>query len=138
MPPSASAAARAAELARIGADPDRRGAPAIIAPPSELRGVLDYDDLIVKARNLLRTRGDAAQWVLYKLDGGIDHMLVDEAQDTSPEQWDDRAQADRGILRRRRAASGAIPAPSSRWATRSSPSSASRAPTPPSSTSTAR
>jgi ATP-dependent helicase/nuclease subunit A len=28
-----------------------------------------------------------AAWVLYKLDGGIDHVLVDEAQDTSPEQW---------------------------------------------------
>ncbi|MCB1408284.1 MAG: UvrD-helicase domain-containing protein, partial [Rhodobacteraceae bacterium] len=30
---------------------------------------------------------DVAQWVLFKLDGGIDHILVDEAQDTSPEQW---------------------------------------------------
>ena len=52
-----------------------------------LRGVLDYDDLIVETRNLLHRRG-AAQWVLYKLDGGIDHVLIDEAQDTSPEQWD--------------------------------------------------
>jgi ATP-dependent helicase/nuclease subunit A len=52
-----------------------------------LRGVLDYDDLIVETRNLLAKRG-AAQWVLYKLDGGIDHMLIDEAQDTSPEQWE--------------------------------------------------
>ena len=32
----------------------------------------------------------AAAWVLYKLDGGIDHILVDEAQDTSPAQWADR------------------------------------------------
>ncbi len=52
-----------------------------------LRGVLDYDDLIVETRNLLTRRG-AAQWVLYKLDGGIDHVLIDEAQDTSPEQWE--------------------------------------------------
>ena len=52
-----------------------------------LRGVLDYDDLIVETRNLLHRRG-AAQWVLYKLDGGIDHVLIDEAQDTSPEQWE--------------------------------------------------
>jgi ATP-dependent helicase/nuclease subunit A len=52
-----------------------------------LRGVLDYDDLIVETRNLL-ARGRAAQWVLYKLDGGIDHVLIDEAQDTSPEQWE--------------------------------------------------
>jgi ATP-dependent helicase/nuclease subunit A len=29
-----------------------------------------------------------AQWVLFRLDGGIDHILVDEAQDTSPAQWD--------------------------------------------------
>jgi len=50
------------------------------------RGVLDYDDLILATRNLLERPG-AAQWVLYKLDNGIDHVLVDEAQDTSPEQW---------------------------------------------------
>src|SRR5258705_8391302 len=52
-----------------------------------LRGVLDYDHFIVETRNLLHRRG-AAQWVLYKLDGGIDHVLIDEAQDTSPEQWE--------------------------------------------------
>ena len=47
---------------------------------------LDYDDLIVKTQNLL-SRADAAAWVLYKIDGGIDHILVDEAQDTNPAQW---------------------------------------------------
>lgn len=51
------------------------------------RALLDYDDLIEKSRALL-TRSAMAPWVLYKLDGGIDHILVDEAQDTSPEQWD--------------------------------------------------
>lgn len=51
------------------------------------RGWLDFDDLIFKARALL-TRPDVAQWVLFRLDGGIDHILVDEAQDTSPAQWD--------------------------------------------------
>lgn len=51
------------------------------------RALLDYDDLIEKSRELL-TRSAMAPWVLYKLDGGIDHILVDEAQDTSPEQWD--------------------------------------------------
>jgi len=51
------------------------------------RSLLDYDDLIQIARRLLRTPGVAA-WVLYKLDGGIDHILIDEAQDTNPEQWD--------------------------------------------------
>lgn len=52
-----------------------------------LRGWLDFDDLIIKSRQLLNDRS-VAQWVLYRLDGGIDHILVDEAQDTSPAQWD--------------------------------------------------
>ena len=51
------------------------------------RGWLDFDDLILKARNLL-TNPAVAAWVLYRIDGGIDHILVDEAQDTSPRQWD--------------------------------------------------
>ncbi|PCH74378.1 MAG: hypothetical protein COC12_03730 [Rhodobacteraceae bacterium] len=51
------------------------------------RGWLDFDDLIHKARLLLNDPAVAA-WVLYRLDGGIDHILVDEAQDTSPAQWD--------------------------------------------------
>lgn len=49
-------------------------------------GALDFDDLIRKAKALLTDR-DVAQWVLFRLDGGIDHILVDEAQDTSPTQW---------------------------------------------------
>ncbi|WP_296374938.1 double-strand break repair helicase AddA [Yoonia sp.] len=49
-------------------------------------GALDFDDLIRKARALLTDPG-VAQWVLFRLDGGIDHLLVDEAQDTSPTQW---------------------------------------------------
>ena len=53
----------------------------------QLRGWLDFDDLILKARNLLNDPA-VATWVLYRLDGGIDHILVDEAQDTSPVQWD--------------------------------------------------
>jgi len=51
------------------------------------RGALDYDDLIVETSNLLK-RSNAAAWILYKLDGGLDHVLIDEAQDTSPEQWE--------------------------------------------------
>lgn len=50
------------------------------------RGWLDFDDLIVRAGDLL-TDPAVAAWVLYRLDGGIDHILVDEAQDTSPAQW---------------------------------------------------
>lgn len=49
-------------------------------------GWLDFDDLILRARALLNDRA-VAEWVLYRLDGGIDHILVDEAQDTSPVQW---------------------------------------------------
>ena len=52
----------------------------------QARGALDFADLILKTCELLTQRADAA-WVLYKLDGGIDHILVDEAQDTAPEQW---------------------------------------------------
>ncbi len=52
-----------------------------------MRGWLDFDDLILKARDLLNDPAVAA-WVLYRLDGGIDHILVDEAQDTSPTQWE--------------------------------------------------
>jgi ATP-dependent helicase/nuclease subunit A len=47
---------------------------------------LDFEDLVQLACRLLNSR-PAAAWVLYKLDGGIDHILVDEAQDTAPEQW---------------------------------------------------
>lgn len=51
------------------------------------RAALDYDDLILRVKRLLSGER-AAAWVLYKLDGGIDHVLVDEAQDTNPDQWD--------------------------------------------------
>jgi ATP-dependent helicase/nuclease subunit A len=48
-------------------------------------GFLDYGDLIGRTSRLLVDPG--AAWVLYKLDGGIDHLLLDEVQDTAPEQW---------------------------------------------------
>ena len=48
-------------------------------------GSYDYDDLI--ARTLRMMSSVDSGWVLYKLDGGIDHVLVDEAQDTSIDQW---------------------------------------------------
>ncbi|MBF9061384.1 double-strand break repair helicase AddA, partial [Rhodobacterales bacterium HKCCSP123] len=51
------------------------------------RGWLDFDDLIRGTLRLLTTE-KMAQWVLFRLDGGIDHILVDEAQDTSPPQWE--------------------------------------------------
>ncbi len=50
------------------------------------RGALDFTDLVLRTKELVAERPDAA-WVLYKLDGGIDHILLDEAQDTAPDQW---------------------------------------------------
>lgn len=48
-------------------------------------GQVDYADLIARTSQLLVDPG--AAWVLYKLDGGIDHLLLDEVQDTAPAQW---------------------------------------------------
>ena len=50
------------------------------------RGLLDYDDLIDKTLEMLDRVSSG--WVHYKLDRGVDHVLIDEAQDTSPRQWD--------------------------------------------------
>lgn len=53
----------------------------------ETRAQVDFDDLINKTHALL-TQKLASLWVLYKLDGGLTHVLLDEAQDTSPQQWE--------------------------------------------------
>ncbi len=78
---AATVAERTAALLRVGAAVleayDRR--------KSEL-AALDFDDLIAASRRLLDQPG-IASWVQYKLDQQIDHLLVDEGQDTSPEQW---------------------------------------------------
>ncbi len=58
----------------------------IYAAEKRARNFLDYDDLIIRTHQLLNAHG--AAWVLYKLDEGIDHILIDEAQDTSGLQWD--------------------------------------------------
>jgi ATP-dependent helicase/nuclease subunit A len=47
--------------------------------------LLDFDDLVSKLASLFETQ--SADWVRYKLDAGIDHILVDESQDTNGEQW---------------------------------------------------
>lgn len=62
---------------------------AILEKYQELKlrqSALDYDDLIDYTQQLLVQPG-IASWVLFKLDGGIDHLLIDEAQDTNPRQW---------------------------------------------------
>ncbi|HWI28838.1 MAG TPA: double-strand break repair helicase AddA [Stellaceae bacterium] len=98
-----AAAALAAEADRLGRVVAARGAAALAAASAALvrlggavldayeqhkerRALLDYDDLVLKARDLLERPG-VAPWVLFKLDGGLDHILIDEAQDTNPEQW---------------------------------------------------
>jgi ATP-dependent helicase/nuclease subunit A len=68
------------------------------------RGLLDYDDLIDKTLELLGNV-DAA-WVHYKLDFGVDHLLIDEAQDTSSKQW----QIVRNLVAEFTAGAGAQPA----------------------------
>ena len=92
-----------AETVRLARLADRRAALASLAATSALlrlgdrvigryeagkraRGVLDFDDLVGRTADLL-SRSDAAQWVQYKLDKGIDHVLIDEAQDSNPRQW---------------------------------------------------
>ena len=78
---AARTAAESAALARIGA--------ALLSSYRDEKarqGRLDYDDLIAGVQRLVEDEA-AALWVLYKLDGGIDHVLIDEAQDTNPRQW---------------------------------------------------
>ncbi|MEZ5998125.1 MAG: double-strand break repair helicase AddA [Hyphomonas sp.] len=67
----------------------RVGLPALRAyqQMKRARAALDFDDLIEYTRRLL-TESGMADWVLYKLDGGLTHVLLDEAQDTSPPQWE--------------------------------------------------
>ncbi|WP_091736582.1 double-strand break repair helicase AddA [Phenylobacterium immobile] len=79
---------RAAVIAEETADALRLAAAYLAAYHEEKRGAggLDFADLIKRTCKLLSSR-PAAAWVLFKLDGGIDHILVDEAQDTAPDQW---------------------------------------------------
>ncbi len=96
------AAACLAEAARVAGIEDERRALRVAAATDALLtlaapvlaglerrkergGLLDYDDLIIRTRALLLDPGTA--WVLFKLDGGLDHLLLDEVQDTSREQW---------------------------------------------------
>ncbi|MGH1404731.1 MAG: double-strand break repair helicase AddA [Alphaproteobacteria bacterium] len=71
----------------------------LYAQEKQTQGVLDFDDLVLKTMALLagETSGfkqlgmegvaQVPEWIMYKLDQGLDHILVDEAQDTNPEQW---------------------------------------------------
>jgi ATP-dependent helicase/nuclease subunit A len=79
---------RAIQVADLTAALLRLAAPVIesYARRKEVAGHLDFEDLIARTSNLLVDPG--AAWVLYKLDGGIDHLLLDEVQDTAPPQWE--------------------------------------------------
>lgn len=81
-------AMRAIRLAEVSAAFARLAIPVVdgYVERKARAGLLDYDDLIGRTQDLLREPG--AAWVLYKLDGGLDHLLLDEVQDTSPAQWD--------------------------------------------------
>ncbi len=98
----AGEAAIEAEAERLGALQQRLAAARLLAATEALlalgqpvlehyenrkarAGLLAYDDLIAIARRVLNNPGSA--WVLFKLDGGLDHVLLDEAQDTNGTQW---------------------------------------------------
>lgn len=87
---------RAAQTCLLTADLLRVG-DAVLSAYQDMkrrRSLLDFDDLILTTLDLLTGRTmsaraqDVTPWVMFKLDRGIDHILVDEAQDTNPEQWE--------------------------------------------------
>lgn len=51
------------------------------------RDQIDYEDIINVTCELLEDKNNLVPWVIYKLDYEINHILIDEAQDTSPKQW---------------------------------------------------
>jgi ATP-dependent helicase/nuclease subunit A len=86
------AAARAAKAAQVAEDSVHALTLAFVyarafTAGKTAQGALDFTDLVQRASDLL-TKADAGAWVLYKMDGGIDHVLLDEAQDTAPPQWE--------------------------------------------------
>jgi ATP-dependent helicase/nuclease subunit A len=48
--------------------------------------LLDFEDLILYTQKLFE-KPDVMGWVLSQMDVSLSHILVDEAQDTSPGQW---------------------------------------------------
>ncbi|HVJ03011.1 MAG TPA: double-strand break repair helicase AddA [Sphingomonas sp.] len=49
-------------------------------------GAVDFNDLIRRTVELLAEPG-MGEWVRFKLDQVTEHVLIDEAQDTNPQQW---------------------------------------------------
>ena len=79
---------RALRVAEASASLLRLAAPILAAygQTKARSGLVDYDDLIRRSLRLLQD--DGAAWVKFKLDGGIDHLLLDEVQDSASVQWD--------------------------------------------------
>lgn len=82
-------ARRAARLAALNRSLAAIARPILTLDTAQKAGhaAVSYADLIARTLHLLRDPEDVA-WILYKLDGGIDHLLLDEVQDTAPAQWD--------------------------------------------------
>lgn len=80
-------AVKAARLAMLNAHLLNLAAPILLqdSGAKSAQAQVTYGDLIAMTGALLRKPG--AEWVLYKLDGGIEHLLLDEVQDTAPAQW---------------------------------------------------
>jgi ATP-dependent helicase/nuclease subunit A len=78
---------KAAKLCALNGNLTQLLAPILAADDTSktATAVLSYADLITRTSKLLVDPG--AAWILYKLDGGIDHLLLDEVQDTAPAQW---------------------------------------------------
>ncbi|MGV8831499.1 MAG: double-strand break repair helicase AddA [Devosia sp.] len=74
------------------------------------RSLLDFDDLVERLADLFQNQ--SGDWVRYKLDSGIDHILVDESQDTNGEQW----RVVRAIAEEYFAGAGAVQRPRSLFA----------------------
>lgn len=51
------------------------------------KGVVDFEDLIYYAQGLFSAESNRADWVRFKMDGRINHIMLDEAQDTDHDQW---------------------------------------------------
>jgi ATP-dependent helicase/nuclease subunit A len=82
-------ARRAARLAALNTSLMQLARPILQRDQAQKSGEasVSYADLIAYTQNLLKNPDDVA-WILYKLDGGIDHLLLDEVQDTAPAQWE--------------------------------------------------
>lgn len=74
-----------ADLLAAALEAGRRYA-AAYAEAKRRAGAVDFNDLIARTLALFSQPG-IGEWVRFKLDQATEHVLIDEAQDTNPEQW---------------------------------------------------